>query len=163
MLCAVVWCVWRCVWQAENPPSVYFNTPPCVDSKRVRIYRYTRKRFEWTHGRVLNLHTGHEIERRGGGRRGGGRRGGRRRGGGRREGEEERRKGFCVGSPNPAIHNACHASLLPSALFEPRRQSLEVLLDGVIKLTTAKLQSAWFAVKTMTVNVFIPRTLVLDR
>ena len=84
-------------------------------------------------------------------------------GGGRREGEEEKRKGFCLGSPNLAIHNACHASLLPSALFEPRRQSLEVLLDGVIKLTTAKLQSAWFAVKTMTVNVFIPRTLVLDR
>ena len=127
---------------------------------------YTRERFEWTHRGVLNLHTEHEIERRGRGKRGGGRRvGGRRvggrRGGGRREGEG--RKGFCVGSPNPAIHNACHASLLPSALFEPRLQSLEVLLDGVIKLTTAKLQSAQLAVKTMSVNLFIPLTLVLDQ
>ena len=106
----------------------------------------------------MNLHTGHEIERRGGGKRGGGRRGG-----GRRESDEERErrsKGFCVGSSNPANHHACHASLLPSALFEPRRQSLEVLLNGVITLTTAKLQLAWFAVKTMTVNVFITLTLV---
>ena len=41
--------------------------------------------------------------------------------------------------------------MLPSAMFEPRRQSLEVLHDGVIKLTTTKLQSARFTVKTTTI------------
>ena len=111
----------------------------------------TRRRVESTRGAA------EEGEAEGAGAEGGGAEGG-----GRAK-KRERRKGFCVGSPNPAIHNACHASLLPSPLFEPRRQSLEVLLDGVTKLTTAKLRSAWFAVKTMTVNVFILLTLVLDQ
>ena len=44
-----------------------------------------------------------------------------------------------VGSPNPAIHNARRASLLSSALFGPRRQSLEVVSEGVMKLSTTKL------------------------
>ena len=52
------------VWHAEKPP--------CVDSKRPRVYRhharmcqnmralcrYTRGRFESTHGGVLDRHTG---------------------------------------------------------------------------------------------------------
>ena len=40
------------------------KTSPCVGSKRAHVFnmrafcRYTRKRFEPTHGDVLNLHTG---------------------------------------------------------------------------------------------------------
>ena len=39
-------------WHAENPP--------CVRSKRLRVYgcRYTRRRPDRTHGGVLNVHTG---------------------------------------------------------------------------------------------------------
>ena len=54
-----------------TPPVYPFNTPPCVHSKRPRVYRHhahmcfnmcawcrhTRRRFECTHGSVLNLHT----------------------------------------------------------------------------------------------------------
>ena len=36
-------------------PVCRFKTPPCVHSKRPRVYR--QQRFERTHGDVLNLHT----------------------------------------------------------------------------------------------------------
>ena len=58
------------VWHAETTVC-RFKTPPCVHSKRHRVYRhhahmcfnmcawcqYTRKRFECTHGGVLDGHT----------------------------------------------------------------------------------------------------------
>ena len=76
----VVWCVWCCVcgvvcvwcgvccWPVcmfKNASVCTFKTPPCEDSKRPRVYghharmcyhmrawcRYTRGRFECTHGR----------------------------------------------------------------------------------------------------------------
>ena len=81
VVCFVVWCVvcvcvvrcgaCRVVWHAENPVS-RLKTPPCVHSKRPRVCRqhahmlfnmcawcrYTRRRFECTHGGVLDGHTG---------------------------------------------------------------------------------------------------------
>ena len=70
----VVWCgvVCRVVWHAENPvcrlknASVCrFKTSPCVPAPRAHAFqhvcawcRYTRGRFECTHGGVLSLHTG---------------------------------------------------------------------------------------------------------
>ena len=66
VVCCVSWCgVFGgvCVWHAENPPSVDFNTPPCVHSKRLRAYRQhvhmykTCGRGASTHGNVLNEHT----------------------------------------------------------------------------------------------------------
>ena len=66
-----VWCVW-CVWcgLARKNPVFRFKTSSCVGSKRFRVcwqharmcstcarFAGTRKRFEPTHGDVLNLHT----------------------------------------------------------------------------------------------------------
>ena len=56
----------------SHAPVCRFKMPPCVRSKRLRVCRhhahmcfnmtawcqYTRRRFERTHGDVLNLHTG---------------------------------------------------------------------------------------------------------
>ena len=77
VLCLVLWCVCGVVysvvcvvWHAENPVCP-FKTCPCVRSKRPRVYRhhahmlkhmcawcrYTRGRFERTHGHVLSGHT----------------------------------------------------------------------------------------------------------
>ena len=73
--CVCAWCVVLCMWRGlarGKPPVCRFKTPPCVGSKRLRVYRqnaricyhmrafcgYTRKRFEPTHGCVLNPHTG---------------------------------------------------------------------------------------------------------
>ena len=67
--CGVVWCVARLGTQRK---------PPCVDSKRPRVYRhhahmcyhmrawcrYTRGRFESTHGGFLDGHTGEREERK---------------------------------------------------------------------------------------------------
>ena len=76
----VVWCVVVFgVWCGTQ------KKPPCVDSKRPRVYRhharmcqnmrawwrYTRGRFESTHGGFLDRHTGRE-EGGGGGRGEGG-------------------------------------------------------------------------------------------
>ena len=81
VLCGVVWCcevwccvVWCCVvWHAENL-CVDSKRFPCVRSKRLRVYRqhshmlfsmwawcrYTRGRFEYTHGkRFESTHGGH--------------------------------------------------------------------------------------------------------
>ena len=79
-----VCCVCGAAWHAENHPLCRFKTPPCVGSKRIRVYRqnarmlntrafcrYTRMRFEPTHGDVLNLHTGRWEGGRGGGGAGG--------------------------------------------------------------------------------------------
>ena len=85
MVCVVgVVCVVVC-GVAHREKVCRFKTPPCVRSKRLRVYqhhahmcyhmrawcRYTRGRFERTHGGVSNLHTGEggreeEEERRGG-------------------------------------------------------------------------------------------------
>ena len=67
----VVVCVCGVVWQVENPrvsiqnvPVCRFETHPCVLTKRAHVEhtrafcRYTRMRFEPTHGDVFNLHTG---------------------------------------------------------------------------------------------------------
>ena len=68
------WCVWCGVWWnlARGKPSVCtFETPPCVRSGRLRVYRQ-QARMSWTcgpvagthgdvltvHGGVLNVHTG---------------------------------------------------------------------------------------------------------
>ena len=71
-------CVWRGLARGKKPVC-RFKTSPCVGSKRFRVClqnahvehmrafcRYTRKRFEPTHGDVLNLHTWRR-EGRGGG------------------------------------------------------------------------------------------------
>ena len=66
-VCGVV-CVARLGMRKK--PVCRFKTSPCVPAKRVHVLNmrafrtYTRKRFEPTHGDVLNLHTG---EREGGG------------------------------------------------------------------------------------------------
>ena len=73
VLCCCVCGVWVClvcgvcvVWHAEKPwkhPCVAPDTPPCVDSKRPRVYRHhalvfkTCGRAAGTHGDVLNRHT----------------------------------------------------------------------------------------------------------
>ena len=68
VVCVVVWCGVLCVVS----PCVRSKTPPCVRSKRPRVYRhharmcydmrawcrYTRGRFESTHGGFLDGHTG---------------------------------------------------------------------------------------------------------
>ena len=73
VLCCVVWCVARLGTQKK---------PPCVDSKRPRVYRhhahmcyhmrawcrYTRGRFESTHGGFLDGHTGERGGKEGEGR-----------------------------------------------------------------------------------------------
>ena len=54
--------------KAETPSVCRFKPPPCVRSRRLRVYRenarvsnafsrYTRRRLERTHGGGLNLHT----------------------------------------------------------------------------------------------------------
>ena len=70
--CGVVWCVWCVVcvvWCVARLGTQ--KKPPCVDSKRPRVYRhhahmcyhmcawcrYTRRRFESTHGSFLDGHT----------------------------------------------------------------------------------------------------------
>ena len=79
VLCSA-WCLWWCLvwvccvclvsvvsvcgaaWHAENPVCK-FQTPPCVRSKRFRVYRQnarmmnTCRCFARTHGSVLNVHT----------------------------------------------------------------------------------------------------------
>ena len=61
-----VWCVVWCGWACGKPSVCRFKTPPCVRSRRLRVYHvlnmrtfsgYTRRRPERTHGGVLNLHT----------------------------------------------------------------------------------------------------------
>ena len=61
-----------CFFSMNNARSHLEHDPPCVRSKRLRVYRHhahmclnmcawcrhTRGRFERTHGGVLNLHTG---------------------------------------------------------------------------------------------------------
>ena len=74
--CGVVWCgvVWCAVWCGTlKTPCVDSKTPPCADSKRLRVCpqhahmlfsmcawcRYTRGRFECTHGdRFKSTHGG---------------------------------------------------------------------------------------------------------
>ena len=74
-----VWCVCLCVWRGlargkhpcvarlgtrKNVSVCTFKTLPCVLAKRAHVEHmrafclYTRRRFEPTHGDVLNLHTG---------------------------------------------------------------------------------------------------------
>ena len=71
--CCVCWLVYRVVsvvcgvcgaaWHAEKTSVCRFKTLPSVPAKRAHVFnmraccRYTRKRFETTHGDVLNLHT----------------------------------------------------------------------------------------------------------
>ena len=67
----VVCCVWRgfargkpTVCRFKTSPVCRFKTPPCVPAKRAHVFnmsafcRYTRRRFEPTHGDVLSIHTG---------------------------------------------------------------------------------------------------------
>ena len=48
----------------QDAPVCTYQTSPCVPAKRAHLFsmhafcRYTRRRFERTHGDVLNLHTG---------------------------------------------------------------------------------------------------------
>ena len=76
-----VWCGLVCVceclecgtaWCAEKPPRAHvqhasvcsFKTPPCVAARRPHVFnmrascRFTRRRFETTHGGVLDMSTG---------------------------------------------------------------------------------------------------------
>ena len=64
-----VWCVVVCVacvarLVTRKTPVCRFKTPPCVRSKRLRVYWHnarmlnTSARFASTHGSVLNLHMG---------------------------------------------------------------------------------------------------------
>ena len=61
VLCCSVWC--GAAWHAENTSVCRFKTPPCVRSRRLRVYRenarmcWTCGRFPGTHGGVLNAHT----------------------------------------------------------------------------------------------------------
>ena len=65
-VCAV-WCLWcLCVWRGlarGKHPVCRFQTPPCVRSKRFRVYQQNARmlntcaRFASTHGGVLNVHT----------------------------------------------------------------------------------------------------------
>ena len=88
VLCGVVWCVCVCVCGVCVCVCVVVGfarlgtqkKPPCVDSKRPRVYRhhahmcYHMRRGAGTHGDVLNLHTevfGTDTRRRGGRGRGG--------------------------------------------------------------------------------------------
>ena len=85
-MCVVWWWCVRAIWCAvwcvcclcvtrlgtRKTPVCRFKTPPCVPAKRAHVFnmrafcQYTRRRFEPTHGEVLNLHTGRREGWRGG-------------------------------------------------------------------------------------------------
>ena len=67
VVCGMVWCCvvrWcGAAWHAKKK-TCRFKTPPCVPAKRPHVFnmrascRYTRRRFECTHGGVLDMSTG---------------------------------------------------------------------------------------------------------
>ena len=68
-----VWCVLSVTPRVlvKNVSVCTFRTHPCVPAKRAHVFnmrafcRYTRKRFERTHGDVFNLHNQHTERREG--------------------------------------------------------------------------------------------------